>query len=55
MIVGNLVGQPETGFGSDENDVLLVTQSGMTKVPRAAKREVAERILTEALTLRHAS
>jgi phosphopantothenoylcysteine decarboxylase/phosphopantothenate--cysteine ligase len=51
MIVGNLVGQSE----SDSNEVLLVTKAGVTEVPRATKREVAERILTEALTLRHAS
>ncbi len=55
MIVGNLVGTSTTGFGSDENEVVLVTKSGTTEVPRATKREVAERILTEALTLRHAS
>jgi phosphopantothenoylcysteine decarboxylase/phosphopantothenate--cysteine ligase len=52
MIVGNLVGQSETGFESDNNEVLLVTKSGATEVPKATKREVAERILTEALTLR---
>jgi phosphopantothenoylcysteine decarboxylase/phosphopantothenate--cysteine ligase len=55
MIVANLVGQAETGFESEENEVLLVTRSGSIPVPRAPKREIADRIFTEALKLRWAT
>ncbi len=54
MIVGNLVGQSETGFESDENEVLLLTRSGAMYVERAKKRAIADRIFTEALKLRAA-
>ena len=53
MIVGNLVGGPETGFDSDENEVVLVMRTGLpVRLPRAPKREIAERIFDEALKLR---
>jgi phosphopantothenoylcysteine decarboxylase/phosphopantothenate--cysteine ligase len=60
MVVGNLVGgSSETGFESDQNEVVLVLRTGETiPVPRASKREVAERIFDEVLKLRlalHAS
>jgi len=55
MIVGNLVGQPGTGFESGHNEVLLVTKSDVIEIPRATKQEVAGRILTQALALRHAN
>jgi phosphopantothenoylcysteine decarboxylase / phosphopantothenate---cysteine ligase len=59
MVVANLVGGADTGFDSEENEVLLVTRTGETlPVPKAAKREVADRILDETLKLRlalHAS
>lgn len=52
MVVGNLVGG-ETGFESEENEVVLALRTGETiAVPRAAKREVADRIFDEALKLR---
>jgi phosphopantothenoylcysteine decarboxylase/phosphopantothenate--cysteine ligase len=52
MIVGNLVGG-ETGFESEENEVVLVTRTGETvSVPRATKRVIADRIFDEALKLR---
>lgn len=52
MIVGNLVGG-ETGFESEENEVVLVTRTGETvSVPRAPKRVIADRIFDEALKLR---
>ncbi len=52
MIVGNLVGG-ETGFESDENEVLLALRTGETvTLPRASKREIADRIFDEALKLR---
>ncbi|HEY3836251.1 MAG TPA: bifunctional phosphopantothenoylcysteine decarboxylase/phosphopantothenate--cysteine ligase CoaBC [Bryobacteraceae bacterium] len=53
MIVANKVGGPGTGFESDDNEVLLVVRSGPS-VPlrRAPKREIADRILDQILTLR---
>lgn len=53
MIVANLVGQENAGFDSDTNEVVLILASGSTvTVPPAPKREVADRILDEALKLR---
>jgi phosphopantothenoylcysteine decarboxylase / phosphopantothenate---cysteine ligase len=53
MVVANLVGGADTGFDAEENEVLLVTRTGETlPVPKAAKREVADRILDETLKLR---
>jgi phosphopantothenoylcysteine decarboxylase / phosphopantothenate---cysteine ligase len=52
MIVANLVGD-EIGFDSDENEVLLAMRTGeLVRVPRAPKREIADRILDEALNVR---
>jgi phosphopantothenoylcysteine decarboxylase/phosphopantothenate--cysteine ligase len=55
MIVANLVAQSDTGFEADENEVLLLTRSGPTAVPRAPKREIADRILSETVKLRWAA
>jgi len=53
MVVGNFVGGPDTGFESDQNEVVLVLRTGATiPLPRATKREVADRIFDEALKLR---
>ena len=53
MVVGNLVGGAETGFESDQNEVVLALRTGETiPVPRASKREIADRIFDEALKLR---
>jgi phosphopantothenoylcysteine decarboxylase/phosphopantothenate--cysteine ligase len=53
MVVGNLVGGSETGFESDENEVVLALATGeLIPLPRAAKREIADRIFDEALKLR---
>jgi len=53
MIVGNLVGQEGVGFESDSNEVVLALSTGdLVVVPIASKREVADRILDEALKLR---
>ena len=52
MIVANLVGD-DLGFDSDENEVLLAIRTGeLIRVPRALKREIADRILDEALNVR---
>jgi len=53
MVVGNLVGGSETGFESDLNEVTLALRTGESiVVPRAPKREIADRIFDEALKLR---
>jgi phosphopantothenoylcysteine decarboxylase/phosphopantothenate--cysteine ligase len=52
MIVGNLVGQSDTGFESDDNQVILVTRSGTTELPRAPKRVIADQIFNESMKLR---
>jgi phosphopantothenoylcysteine decarboxylase/phosphopantothenate--cysteine ligase len=53
MVVGNLVGGEDGAFESDENEVLLALRSGeFVAVPRASKREVADRIFDEILKLR---
>src|SRR5689334_23671424 len=52
MIVGNLVGE-ELGFESDQNEVTLALRTGDTiALPKASKREVADRIFDEILKLR---
>jgi phosphopantothenoylcysteine decarboxylase / phosphopantothenate---cysteine ligase len=53
MVVGNLVGGPDSAFESDHNEVTLVLSTGENiALPRAGKREVADRIFDEALKLR---
>jgi phosphopantothenoylcysteine decarboxylase / phosphopantothenate---cysteine ligase len=53
MVVGNLVGGAETGFETDHNEVVLVMRTGeVLPLPRASKREVADRIFDEAVKLR---
>ncbi|MFN3321956.1 MAG: bifunctional phosphopantothenoylcysteine decarboxylase/phosphopantothenate--cysteine ligase CoaBC [Bryobacteraceae bacterium] len=55
MVVGNLVGAAGavTGFESDENEVVLALRTGETvPIPRGPKREVADKILDQALRLR---
>lgn len=53
MVVGNIVSRSDIGFGSDDNEVVLVLRTGGTvEVPRASKRIVADAILDQALQLR---
>ena len=53
MVVGNMVSRSDIGFGSDDNEVVLVLRTGGTvQVPRASKRIVADSILDQALRLR---
>ncbi len=53
MVVGNLVGQAGAGFESDTNEVILALATGeIVELPPASKRDVADRILDEALKLR---
>jgi phosphopantothenoylcysteine decarboxylase/phosphopantothenate--cysteine ligase len=54
MVVANLVGgSGEIGFESDQNEVTLALRTGeLIPLPRAPKREIADRIFDEALKLR---
>jgi phosphopantothenoylcysteine decarboxylase / phosphopantothenate---cysteine ligase len=53
MVVGNLVGGADSGFESDHNEVTLALSTGENiPLPRAGKREVADRIFDEAVKLR---
>jgi phosphopantothenoylcysteine decarboxylase/phosphopantothenate--cysteine ligase len=53
MVVANLVGQPESGFEADSNEVVLVLRTGeFFPLALASKREIADGILTEMLKLR---
>jgi phosphopantothenoylcysteine decarboxylase/phosphopantothenate--cysteine ligase len=55
MVVANLVGQSETGFESDVNEVALALRTGeFIPLPRASKREIADQILSQILKLRRA-
>jgi phosphopantothenoylcysteine synthetase/decarboxylase len=56
MIVASLVGQSDTGFESDSNEVVLALRTGeMIPLPRASKREIADQILSQILKLRRAA
>ncbi len=53
MVVANLVGHDGTGFESDENEAVLVLRTGETiALPRAPKREMADRIFDQVMKLR---
>ncbi len=54
MVVGNLVGgSSDIGFESDQNEVVLALRTGeLISLPRAPKREIAERIFDQVLKLR---
>jgi phosphopantothenoylcysteine decarboxylase/phosphopantothenate--cysteine ligase len=56
MIVANQVGQAETGFESDLNEVALALRTGeYIELPRASKREVADQILGQIFKLRRSA
>lgn len=49
LIVANDISAPGSGFGSDQNEVLLLDADGWTeRLPLMGKKQVAERILTVA-------
>jgi phosphopantothenoylcysteine decarboxylase/phosphopantothenate--cysteine ligase len=55
MVVANLVGQSDTGFESDSNEVLLALKSGeFIPLAKSSKREIADQILNQILKLRRA-
>ena len=52
MIVANDVTKPGAGFDVDTNIVTLITREDMTSLPMLAKSEVADHILSYAMSLR---
>ena len=53
MVVANLVNQDGSGFESDQNEVVLVLRTGENiLLPRALKREIADRIFDQVMKLR---
>lgn len=54
MIVANDVSQPGAGFNVDTNMATLLTREGVVECPLQSKRDLAERILDEIVTLRQA-
>jgi phosphopantothenoylcysteine decarboxylase/phosphopantothenate--cysteine ligase len=55
MVVANVVGREGTGFESEDNEVVMVLRTGESiPLDRMPKRQVADRILDQVLTLRRA-
>jgi phosphopantothenoylcysteine decarboxylase/phosphopantothenate--cysteine ligase len=53
MVVANNVSRDDVGFGSDENEVVLVLRTGENvEIPRASKRQVSDAIFDQAIRLR---
>jgi phosphopantothenoylcysteine decarboxylase/phosphopantothenate--cysteine ligase len=53
MVVANNVSRNDVGFGSDENEVVLVLRTGENvEIPRASKRQVSDAIFDQAIRLR---
>ena len=51
MIVANDVTAEGAGFGVDTNIVTLITEDGLTSLPKMTKRQVGDQILDQALQL----
>jgi phosphopantothenoylcysteine decarboxylase / phosphopantothenate---cysteine ligase len=53
MVVANLVGNADTGFESDSNEVVLALRTGeFIPLARASKREIADQILSQILQIK---
>jgi phosphopantothenoylcysteine decarboxylase/phosphopantothenate--cysteine ligase len=53
LIVANDISRTDSGFGTDDNAVILLDPTGgQRELPLLPKREVADRILDEALRIR---
>jgi phosphopantothenoylcysteine decarboxylase / phosphopantothenate---cysteine ligase len=48
LVVFNDVGRSDIGFESEDNEVVLISDDGERRVPKATKREIAAAILDEA-------
>jgi phosphopantothenoylcysteine decarboxylase / phosphopantothenate---cysteine ligase len=51
LIVANDVSAPDSGFGSDTNQVILIDRNGSEELPLLPKREVADRVLDRVVAL----
>jgi phosphopantothenoylcysteine decarboxylase/phosphopantothenate--cysteine ligase len=51
LIVANDVSSPGSGFGTDTNQVTLISDTSVEPLPLLAKREIAERILDRLVTI----
>lgn len=51
LVVFNDIGRGDVGFDTEENEVVLISNSGERRVPRASKREIAAVILDEVTAL----
>jgi len=52
MVVGNRVDIEGVGFGSDQNEIMLVLRTGeVIELPRASKRALADRIFDQIVKL----
>src|SRR6185436_7394980 len=55
LIVANDISRTDSGFGTDDNAVVLLDRTGSTReLPLLPKRDVADLILDEALSIRQA-
>lgn len=52
MIIGNLVGQPGTGMGADNNRVTIYTKEAEFEIPELPKVVLADRILDKVIQVR---
>jgi phosphopantothenoylcysteine decarboxylase/phosphopantothenate--cysteine ligase len=53
MVVANLVGNSDTGFESDSNEVVMALRTGeFIPLARASKREIADQILSQILQIK---
>jgi phosphopantothenoylcysteine decarboxylase/phosphopantothenate--cysteine ligase len=55
LIVANDISRTDSGFGTDDNAVVLLDRRGEAReLPLLPKREVSDRILDEALAIKQA-
>ena len=45
MIAANRVGEPGTGFGADDNELLLITREGPVELGKGSKRQLATELI----------
>lgn len=52
LVVANLVGAPGTGFDSETNEAVLITEENADELPRLSKVELAERVWDRIVEIR---
>jgi phosphopantothenoylcysteine decarboxylase/phosphopantothenate--cysteine ligase len=53
LIVANHVGVPDSGFGHDHNEAVLISRTGARPIPRMSKRELARLLIADIATRLH--